>query len=74
MIEFNPYFRPCASEALYSEIFESIRDATIEKSAGVKINLGVDHDDAFDYETCKSPNFTKADYVEIVLNEAKSIH
>jgi len=26
MIEFNPYFRPCASEALYSEIFESIRD------------------------------------------------
>ena len=59
MIEFNPYFRPCASEALYSDIFESIRDQSLEKSAGIKISLGVDHDDAFDYETCKSPNFSK---------------
>lgn len=74
MIKFNPYFRTSASETLYQDVFESIRVKLLEKSAPDKILLAVDEDNAFDYENCKSFKFNKADYIDIILKEAKQSH
>lgn len=74
MIKFNPYFRTSASETLYSDVFESIRVKLLEKSAPTKILLTVDEDHSFDYENCKSAKFTKADYIDIIMKESKTIH
>ena len=55
-------------------IFDSIRNKTIEKPALDKITLSVDDDAAFDYEACMTKKFTKQDYLNIIMKEAKDSH
>ena len=71
---FNPYFRWSIAECLQSPVFDDIRSELLESSATHKIKLEIDNDDAFDYEEGKSFKFTRLEYINILLNEAKEIH
>ena len=70
----NPYFRWSSGECLASSLFDGIRSKELEESPIHKIRLEVDADDAFDYETGKSNNFTREKYIKILLDEAEKIH
>lgn len=73
MTEFNPFFRQSANEMLHADVFAaaSTQSAFLAKE---KINLDVDMDDVFDYETGKSQKFAKADILTMIMKEAKYTH
>ena len=72
MIEFNPYFRPSANEMLHMPVFAGVRVPTLEKcQGGGKIQLGVDAEESFDYEGCKSSKFSRECYIDLIFKEAK---
>ena len=70
LLQLNPYFRKTASECLQNPIFDDIRNLNQEKNPKGKLKLSVDQDEAFDYETGKSTKYTKADFLNIIRNEA----
>lgn len=74
LLSFNPYFRWSPSECLAHPMFDDLRSYEAEESATNKIRLELDSDDAFDYTEGKSHKFTKDDYLNILLGEAKRIH
>ena len=74
MTEFNPYFRQSANEMLHAPVFAPVKgrsDAFLSKE---KIQLAVDMDDAFDYETGLNLKFSKNEILEMILKEAKKTH
>ena len=70
LLQLNPYFRKTASECLQNPIFDDIRNPNQEKNPKGQLKLEVDQDEAFDYETGKSTKYTKADFLNIIRNEA----
>jgi serine/threonine protein kinase len=62
LLELNPFFRCSAAELLKNPIFNCVRKTSGEKSAPFKINLEIDRDDAFDYETGCSDRYAFNDY------------
>jgi len=66
MLEFNPFFRSSAREALKSKLFDSIRIHANERPANTKLKLEVDQDEAFDYKTGKVTKFTRQDYLRMI--------
>lgn len=74
MLQFNPYFRYCASECLSNPIFDQIKQQKSEISAPSKINLEVDQDEAFDYTGLKCNKFSKEDYCKMIIKESQEVH
>ena len=74
LLEFNPYFRSSAREAIKHPIFDDIRILNNEKHAPSKLNLSVDTDEAFNYDEGKSHTFTKDDYLKILYKEVLQVH
>jgi hypothetical protein len=62
LLKLNPYFRCSASELLKHSVFDKYRNPNMERSAPYKIKLDIDKDDAFDYDTGKSPIFSLNEY------------
>ena len=58
MLEFNPYFRPTASQLIESKVFDSIRVPKNEKLdpySSLKSKVKIDHNDyRYDYELDKN--------------------
>ena len=73
MLEFNPGFRPEASELLKNKVFDRIRNAELEREAPFKISLEVDENGIFDYENCQSLKYNLKDLKEILKQEIKII-
>jgi len=58
MLEFNPYFRPTASQLIESKVFDSIRVPKNEKLdpySSLKSKVKIDHNDyRYDYDLDKN--------------------
>mmetsp|Transcript_35701 Transcript_35701/g.54635 ORF Transcript_35701/g.54635 Transcript_35701/m.54635 type:complete len:180 (-) Transcript_35701:27-566(-) len=74
LIQLNPYFRWTPSELLKLPFFNDLRIPDLEKSAPQKLKLEVDSDQAFDYENGVSKQYTKKDYIAIIVKEANFVH
>lgn len=58
LLQFNPQFRGKPAELLKLPVFDSVRDVNLEKPAPWRINLEVDAEGAFDYESQRSSKFS----------------
>ena len=74
MLEFNPYFRVSAKEALSNKYFDDIRIQMNEVSAPYKLKFDIDADDAFDYDSGKSFKFNAMAYRTLIVNVIKEEH
>ena len=73
MLEFNPYFRLSAKEALKSPIFDKIRVSEYEEECSIKFRQKFNSGSTFDYETMEDENFTIKDYKRLLKKEVKLI-
>ena len=73
LMEFNPYFRLTPKECLKSPLFDKIRVPILERDAPLKIFLDIDKDDAFDYHTQQSKEFTMPRLRQILLEEIHKV-
>ena len=71
MLQFNPYMRLSAKEILANPYFNDIRIPMNEESSPSKFKFDIDQADSFDYDTGKSPKFTKLDYLTNIVNIIK---
>ena len=68
MLTFNPNKRLSANQLLKHKLFDKIRVQDLEEGAPHKINLKVDQQNAFNYETSEDLLFTKkSDYRREIL-------
>lgn len=51
MLQFNPWFRISAKEALKSKIFDGIREPFYEQPCPIKIQMDIYDMDKFDYNS-----------------------
>ena len=72
LLEFNPYFRVSAKEALKSKIFDRIRVPFFEQPCPVKVDLKVNQPHMFDYETAEG-SLSIGEYKKILEKEIKKI-
>lgn len=56
MLEFNPYFRLTAKQALRNKIFDKIREPHFEKPSPVKIKQDIHNPDFFRYSSEIEPS------------------
>ena len=49
MLQFNPYYRITAKEALAHPVFDKIRQPHFEKPCPIEIDLKIYSHDAYDY-------------------------
>ena len=52
LLIFNPELRPSAKACLKNSMFDVIRKENLEEDADIKVSLGLDEMDVFDYEEC----------------------
>ena len=71
MLEFNPYFRLSAKEALDSKVFDKIRNRYFEQPCPIKISHKIHSTKNFDYSTGKSNKYEIKDYKKMLLKEIK---
>ena len=57
MLEFNPYFRLTAEEALKCKVFDSIRVNQFEEPSPIKLSIDAFKADSFNYENLASEKF-----------------
>lgn len=70
MLEFNPYYRCSASEAIRAKVFDQVRKPKNEKThATTKTFLEIDSDDAFDYSKGISTKYSKDMYHALIVKE-----
>ena len=74
MLEFNPYFRVSAKEALGNKYFDDIRIPMNEGTAPYKLKFDIDTDDAFDYDTGKSLKYNAIAYRTMIVNIINEEH
>ena len=73
MLEFNPYFRLTAEEALKSKVFDGIRIQAFERPSPVQIKLNIFAEDAYDYENHTDHKLSKHDLNKALAREVISI-
>lgn len=72
-LEFNPYLRLSAKDALESKIFDFIRKSEFEKPSKNKIKLKINAPKAFDYDDFENSIYTIKDYKKILKHEIRLI-
>jgi hypothetical protein len=73
LLQFNPFFRCSASEAIKSSAFKDIRKKKTEFVASDKIKLDIDAEGAFDYQAGQSFKYNFDDYKSIILKEVEEV-
>lgn len=69
LLEFNPYYRLTAKEALKQSLFDDIRSPLMEATPGMLIKLHVDKDGVQAYSPKQSKILTKPDYLAMIKQE-----
>ena len=73
MLQFNPYMRISAKDALKWPIFDKIRVKHFEKPCPVKIFQSIFEEGNFDYLKCEDRKMSVSDYHEMLKREQKKI-
>ena len=73
MLQFNPYMRISAKDALQHPVFEKVRHAHFERPCPIQINQKIFNQDAYDYVDFKPTKYTVSDYKRMLLKEVKEI-
>ena len=58
LLEFNPFYRLSAKDALQSPLFDNIRQRHFEKPCAIQINQKIYREDAYDYEKFEDVSFS----------------
>ena len=71
MLEFNPFFRISAADALKSKLFDGIRVPQFEQPSPKKVVIDGFLDESFDYNKFTSAKFqSDLDLVKIIARES----
>ena len=73
MLQFNPYLRISAKDALSHPLFDKVRHAHFEKPCPVKINQKLYSEDAYDYVEFEAKKYNVCDYKKMLLKEQKCV-
>lgn len=73
LLEFNPYFRLTAKEALKSPVFDSIRVPYYELPSTSKITQNINGPNCFSYDDLEENKYTVKDYKKILRSEIDKI-
>lgn len=74
MLEFNPYFRITAKNALKSKLFDKIRLKEYEQPSPEKVKLEIYGESAFNYKDGTSEKYkTNADFKKILAKECAKV-
>lgn len=73
MLEFNPYMRITAKDALQNKIFDSIRVAHFEKPCSVNLEHEIYEDGVMDYESGQCKNYQIKDFKKMLMKEIKKL-
>lgn len=69
LLEFNPKFRPTASDCLKHSIFDSVRNPSFERDAPTTLHQPIYAEGVYDYELGCDVRYTMEDYKEMLANE-----
>ena len=69
LLQFNPKFRPSASECLKHPIFDSVRNPAFEREAPIVLKQPIFNEGVYDYELFCDVKYTMDDYKDMLANE-----
>ena len=73
MLQFNPYFRISAKDAMQHPYFDSVRHSYFERPCPIQIDQKIYNADAYDYQEFECTKYFVKEYKQMLLREKKKI-
>ena len=74
LLEFNPYYRLSAKEALQLPLFDKIRESHFEKECSTRIKMEIHSLANNSYNEKEKGKFTIMDYKKLLINEVEAVN